>query len=455
MKTNLARGVAPQNGVAFQGGMVGSGVVLALCFLGAVSTSPLFAGSPPGEMTGSPSAVVRQAAKDNDGLATDPVELVKHEIAADDGAAGDSFGYLVSLYGRTAVVGAPAATIGSNQAQGAVYVFRHENGTWTQVQKLTASDGAAFDDFGNSVAFDGKTLLVGAPDAAVNGNAGQGAAYVFTQSAGVFSQTQKLLASDGAFGNEFGDSVAVKGDTALIGAIQLLHGNGAAYVFNNAAGAWSESQKLTAQEGAATFGDAVALDGNNALIGAQQTSVGGFFDQGAAFIFANKNGTWTETAELLAGDGTMFDSLGCSVALDGSTALVGASGTTISGKQTGAAYVFTASGDTWQKTQRITADDARVRDGFGSSVALRDGTALIGADQYASNGTGKVYVFEQTADTWTQESELMAAQGARNDEFGWSVALDHTTGLIGAWGATIRGQSGQGATYIWHHLPGS
>lgn len=144
---------------------------------------------------------------------------LQREFYATDGAAGDSFGYSLALQDKTAVVSAPGATIGGNVAQGAVYVFRYADGTWTQVAKLSADDGAAYDDFGSGVSFDGNTIIVGAPNAVVNGNGGQGAAYIFTLSGGTWRQTQKLLATDGALGNGFGASVAVQGTTALIGAI--------------------------------------------------------------------------------------------------------------------------------------------------------------------------------------------------------------------------------------------
>jgi len=380
-----------------------------------------------------------------------PVGLLNRELVAADGASGDSFGYSIALHGDIAVIGAPAATVGGNHAQGAVYVFQLIGSNWTQVQKLIANDGSAFDDFGNSVAFDRSTIIVGAPDVAIDGNAGQGAAYIFTLSGDVWSQTQKLLAADGALGNEFGESVAIQGDTAVIGAIQLLHGPGAAYIFNNTGSAWMQIQELTAAEGSATFGSSVALDGNQLLIGAQQTDVGGRFDEGAAFVFADENGTWSETAELTPGDDTMFDSFGGSVALEGPTALVGASGALIDGQQIGAAYLFHQQGGNWHQTQRLTATDARGGAGFGSSVSLSGNTACIGADQYATNGKGKAYLFENSDNTWTQANEVRAANPTGNDEFGWSGALDQRTLLIGAWGAKVNGHNAQGAAYVRHY----
>jgi hypothetical protein len=379
----------------------------------------------------------------------DPLVWLEQKVTATDGAAGDSFGYSVALDGPTAVVGAQAATVGDNLSQGAAYVFTRANGVWTEVEKLTANDGAAYDNFGNGVALSGTTVIVGAPNASVNGNTAQGAAYVFTESGGSWSQTQKLLAADGAASNEFGDSVSVQGNTALIGAIQLLHGPGAAYVFVNSGGTWTQTAKLTASGGSGAFGDAVRIDGNNALIGAQLTGVGGNMDQGAAFVFTNQGGTWSQSGLLVASDGGRFDSLGSSVALEGSTALVGAPGATVNGAQRGAAYIFTESNGSWNQTQKLTASDGEDLDDFGSSVALSGETALIGAAQYYSDGTGKTYVFGQSNNTWTQETELLASDGSADDEFGWSAALDGSTALIGAWGATVEGNIGQGAAYFY------
>jgi hypothetical protein len=379
----------------------------------------------------------------------DPLVWLEQKVTASDGVASDSFGYSVALDGITAVVGAQAATVGDNLSQGAAYVFTRTNGVWTEVEKLTANDGAAYDDFGNGVALSGTTVIVGAPNASVNGNTAQGAAYVFTESGENWTQTQKLLAADGAASNEFGTSVSLQGDTALIGAIQLLHGPGAAYIFVNSAGTWTQAAKLTASGGSGAFGDAVRLDGNNALIGAQLTGVGGNMDQGAAFVFTNQGGTWSQSGVLVASDGGRFDSLGSSVALEGSTALVGAPGATVNGAQRGAAYIFTESNGSWNQAQKLTASDGEDLDDFGSSVALSGETALIGAAQYYSDGTGKVYVFGESNNTWAQETELLASDGSADDEFGWSAALDGSNALIGAWGATIDNNIGQGAAYFY------
>ncbi|HEV7490775.1 MAG TPA: FG-GAP repeat protein, partial [Rhodanobacteraceae bacterium] len=128
----------------------------------------------------------------------DPLDwLQEQEITADDGAPNAEFGVAVALHGTTAMVGAQQANIGANEDQGAVYVFDQSGSGWTQSQKLTSDDGAAFDTFGDAVAFQGDTAIVGAYAATVNNFAYQGAAYVFTRSNGTWSQAQKLAPDDG------------------------------------------------------------------------------------------------------------------------------------------------------------------------------------------------------------------------------------------------------------------
>jgi hypothetical protein len=163
--------------------------------------------------------------------------------------------------------------------------------TWTQQQKLTASDGAATDNFGSSVALSGDTALVGASGDDVGGNANQGSAYVFVRTGTTWTQQQQLTASDGTTGDNFCISVALEGDTAVIGAgADDINGNadqGSAYVFVRTGTIWAQQQKLFAADGAANdfFGYSVALNGGTALVGAYLDDIGGNVDQGSAYIF--------------------------------------------------------------------------------------------------------------------------------------------------------------------------
>jgi hypothetical protein len=181
--------------------------------------------------------------------------------------ANDLFGFSVAIDGDTAFVGA-------NSNQGAVYVFTRSGGSWTELQKLTAPDAAAGDLFGVSLALDAGTVVIGASGKTERGDAGAGAAYVFTLSGGVWTAQQKLLPDISAASNLFGAAVAVSGDTALIGSfgddIGAKTDQGSAVVFVRSAGVWTKQQKLTAADGLADdkFGLAVALSGDTAVIGA-------------------------------------------------------------------------------------------------------------------------------------------------------------------------------------------
>src|SRR5204862_541460 len=140
------------------------------------------------------------------------------KLTASDGLAGDEFGYRVDLSRNTLVVGAFSATVNGVVSQGAAYVFTRSTNTWSENQKLVASDGGLFDNFGASVALDRDTALVGAYGATVDGHTGQGAAYIFTNSGGTLTQTQKLTANDGESNANFGNAVALDNQQALIGA---------------------------------------------------------------------------------------------------------------------------------------------------------------------------------------------------------------------------------------------
>jgi hypothetical protein len=251
--------------------------------------------------------------------------------------AGDFFGWSVALSapGSTALVGAR----GHNSGTGSAYVFTLGWGGWSPAGGLAASDGASDDQFGWSVALSapGSTALVGA-----RGHETQtGAAYVFTLGWGGWSQAGELTAADGVSGDLFGSSVALsaRGATALIGAPDRDTLTGAAYVFSRHRGTWSQAGELTASDAAASdeFGLAVQLSapGGTALIGAPEHNT-----TGAAYVFTERRGAWSQAGELTAADAAVFDDFGWAVALSapGGAALIGAPG---HNSASGAAYVFT------------------------------------------------------------------------------------------------------------------
>jgi hypothetical protein len=370
----------------------------------------------------------------HEALARDGVS--EQEVGASDGAPGDEFGISVAVDGDTALIGASY----ENGGQGAAYVFVQSGGVWSETQKLTASDGAASDWFGQSVALDGDTAVIGAPQYLDFGN---GAAYVFTRSGASWSESQKLTADDGAGRDQFGISVAVDGSNVLVGAYGLAFYQGAAYAFVGSGGSWTQAQKLVANDAAqnADFGVSVALDGTTALIGAY----GDASYQGAAYVFDGTGGTWSQMQKLVASDGAANAHFGISVALEGGRALVGAEGASVgANSHQGEAYAFSSGAGTWAETQALVASDGAAWDYFGRSVALNGPNAIVGA--YGVNAQqGGAYLFTAAGDQWKEAQPLTASDGAGGDQYGIWVALSGTTALVGASGA----DGFEGAAYFY------
>jgi len=368
-------------------------------------------------------------------------------LIASDGATRDRFGSSVSLSDPVCLIGAYQAAIGSNTFQGAAYLFRNldtATGTVTQNVKLTASDGATSDLFGFSVSQSGAIGLVGAPYAAIGSNSVQGAAYVYRNldtASGTVTQNVKLTASDGGAQNAFGWSVSLSGTIGLVGAI-----GAGAYVFRNldtASGTVTQNVKLTASDGAAgdEFGFSVILSDAIGMVGAPYATIGSNQEQGAAYLFRNLDttiGTLTQDVKLTASDGAAGDLFGNSVSLSGSVGLAGAPSPNAGW---GAAYLFrnldTATGAVTQNV-KLTASDAAGGNDFGFSVSLSGSSGLVGAHGAtvgSNSGQGAAYLFlnlDTATGTVTQNVKLTDSDGAAEDFFGYSVSLDGDLFTIGA-----------------------
>jgi formylglycine-generating enzyme required for sulfatase activity len=322
----------------------------------------------------------------------------QQQLVASDGGSPDRFGISVSLSTDTAIVGAYLDDVGANADQGSAYAFVRSGTAWGQQAHLVASDGLAGDHLGSSVSVSGDTAIVGAPAAASQ----QGSAYVFVRSGTTWAQQVKLTASDGAPGDQFGGSVSVSGDYALVGAlaetVSANAGQGSAYVFVRSGTIWAQQQKLTASDGASgdQFGGSVSVSGDTALVGANHDAVGANAGQGSAYVFVRTGTTWTQQGKLVASDGTANDQLGTSVSVSGDTALVGANNDTVGANAAqGSAYTFVRSGTAWAQQKKLTASDGAANDQFGTSVAVSGDTALAGAalDDVGASDQGSAYVF--------------------------------------------------------------
>ena len=299
---------------------------------------------------------------------SDTLTADETKLTASDGAPFDQFGISVSVSGNTAVIGA-FADDDNGATSGSAYVFENLGGVWVEVAKLTASDAAAGDRFGQSVSVSGNTAVVGADLDDDNGT-DSGSAYVFANVGGAWYEVAKITASDGAPGDHFSfQSVSVSGTTAVVG----TSGGSSAYVFENFGGVWVEVAKLTASDGApvSRFGLSVSLSGNTVVVG---DPFGTDVNPSSAYVFEKMDQVWLETAKLTASDGAPFDRFGISVSLSGDTAVVGAIFASVN--SSGSAYVFELRDLTpaEQTVNLIAGIEDLVAEGFLSSGA---GTSLI------------------------------------------------------------------------------
>ena len=360
------------------------------------------------------------------------------------GGAGGGFGSSMALSadGNTALIGAPF----DNGDVGAAWLFTRSVGIWTQQDaKLTGTGGVGISDFGVSVALsaDGNTALIGGS----NDQSSTGAAWVFTRSAGVWTQQGAKLTQTGGVGAPaFGWSVALSADgsTALIGGPADQSETGAAWVFTRSGGVWTQHAQLAGgtESGGAQFGSSVALssDGSTALISGPYDNS----DAGAAWVFTQSGGVWTQQGgKLTASDennangGGLFG-FAAALSSGGSTALIGGpnDGNPIGGRAPGAAWVFTRSGGAWaQSGSKLTPSDetnSPVGGGFATSVALSvDGTTALAGGFYDDNSVGAAWVFTRSGGVWSQQGPKLV--GLDSAQAGLSVALsaDGNTALVG------------------------
>lgn len=289
--------------------------------------------------------------------------------------------------------------------------------------------------FGDAVALFGDTALIGAYGDD-DGGPYSGSAYVFTRSGTVWTQQQKLTALDAANYDRFADTVALFGDTALIGATgSALTNAGAAYVFARSGGVWTQQQKLTSSDLEANdyFGTSVSLDGDTAVISAYYDSHSGLTSAGSAYVFTRSGTTWTQQAKLTASDAMDWDLFGYSVAVEGDTALVASiSADDANNCGCGAVYVFTRAGAAWTELKQLAASDAVYDDGFGTSVAISADTALVGSfvDDHAGGGNaGSTYFFSEVAQVGPPCPANIVCDG--------NVNVSDLLAVINAWGPCI------------------
>ncbi|KYK29042.1 hypothetical protein AYK20_06220 [Thermoplasmatales archaeon SG8-52-1] len=346
------------------------------------------------------------------------------------------FGFSVSISEDNIIVGEMNDRIDT----GSAYLFKNYDLLWLRTDKIYHSFWAPYDSFGLSVSIDGDYAIVGAPEK----NNGTGAAYIFKRDGLSWIKTAQLLASDGKPGYIFGFwSVSICDDYAIVGAPGGIDDNGnstgSAYIFKRSDTTWTEEQKLTYPDGEhrGEFGITVDIQEDYAIVGNPDT----LNFTGSAYIYKRYGSTWIMEQKLTASDAEQRNDFGLCVSLDGDYAIVGAP---TKNNGTGCAYVFKRSGDIWNEEDKLIASDGMVKDNFGWSVSIDGNNAIIGAwgdDNYK----GSAYIFKLDGLTWSEGKKLTASDGKAHDEFGWSVSIDGDYAIIGA----FFDNNGAGSAYIF------
>ncbi len=371
-----------------------------------------------------------------------------------------SFGSVVDISSNKAIVGANL----EGKDQSVLYIFQKENNLWKQATELSLENSNFFDQSSISAAIDNSTAIVGLPWNDTNGKTAQGIVYVFEEK-GSWQQVARLIPDDGQAEDLFGSSVAISGNTIIVGAQRSKTDSGiakgAAYVFTKEGNNWQQTAKLQASAGKAFdgFGNAVAIDGDIALVAAKSNEVNGEPARGSVYVYKKQGSNWALANTLIAQDGKSGDKFGSAVAIDGETIVVGAESYTYGNQVSqGAAYVFKAQDNwlgtsEWEQVAKLIAKDGEGGDHFGSSVDINGNKIVVGAylDNIDSNGyfQGSTYIFEERLGVWEQLTKLAVENGTKGDNFGNSVAISGEDIIVGAPSSDINGNIDQGMAYTF------
>lgn len=352
------------------------------------------------------------------------------------------FGTSVALSNDTIVVGAISS--------GSAYVFTKSGSQWSEQQKLTVAIPTPGETFGRSVAISGDTIIVGAANYTNDNSSVRGSAYVFVRSGTNWSLQQRLEANDGLPGDDFGWSVGLFGNTAVIGAVNDDDPSGkvnvgSAYVFVRSGATWSLQQKLTAPDSGIAdpnltgdaFGSSVGIWDNTILVGAPWHDHGGVENSGAGYVFDRVGTTWSLSAEIRPSDTLIGKAFGMASAICNNKIVVGAYLDDICslGLDVGSAYVFTKDGVTWNQEAKLTGSDVVSGDAFGRAVALFGDRVVVGAFTHKTNDaveSGAAYLYQRIGSGWTEQQKLTASDVSAGQMLGFAVAISDTITVIGA-----------------------
>ena len=364
------------------------------------------------------------------------------EITGTPGTYDEYFGIAVSIVADRALVGSYFDKDNGTQS-GSAYIFVREGGGWKLDAKLVPDDGIPYAQYGASVSIDGNTAVIGAPGDSIGGSA-----YVYVLSDGKWLLQQKLEAVDPVFGDDFGACVSLSGNRSMIGAdldeppgASRLSNKGSVFVFERINGVWTEKAKLTRSVGI-YFGEVLCLDGDTALISSATST--NTSTQRNVHVYVCQDGTWTEQQQLLKTNSQQIDdAYGFALSLDGDSALVGAYKSDANSIDDGCAYIFMRNGGAWSQHAKINSPAARQGDYFGKAVSLEGDTALIGA---SGPNRRSAYVFVLSGGEWTLQGEF---SGASTRLFGGAVGLSGDTAIV-----TDTDFLSDGAAFVFERVAG-
>jgi FG-GAP repeat protein len=335
-------------------------------------------------------------------------------------------------------------------------------GDWQQLAKLVSGRGEATEPFAGSVGISGDTVVVSASTDYVNAMA----AYVFVKSPQGWGNNPAIAALRlPSPVDRFEPSVAIDGDTVVIGAAGGPDYPSYAYVFVKPAAGWTTMNPtavLAAPDSTdGAFGQSVAISSDTIVVGDPGGNIYTSYNPGAVYVFVKPAGGWqdmTETAKLTASDGVLRDELGYSVAINGDTVAAGAPQYLETGP-IGKAYVFVEPAGGWKdmtQTAELTAPDA-LSSGIGFSIALSANTVLAGSP-FGDTIDGAAYVFTKPVSGWANMTETATLTPGDNQSveglYGWCVAI---SGQIAAVGSVRRGVPPfgiEGGVYVFTEPPG-
>jgi len=322
----------------------------------------------------------------------------------------------------------------------------------TQQANLAISDASSGDEIGYSMAIDGDTLVVGARYQDTGGT-NAGAAYVFTRSGTTWSQQAKLTASDAQSNNNFGFSVSIDGDTVAVLASNADAATSAiaAYVFTRSGTSWSQQAKLVPSSAQSLdyFPAKISISSDTVIVGGWGKNSAAA-NVSAVYVFTRSGTSWSQQAVLTASDEQAYDGFGRGVGISSDTVVVGAGYEDTGGTNVGAAYVFTRSGTSWSQQAKIQASDAQANDFFGYSVSIDGDTMVVGgySEDTGGSNAGAAYVFTRSGTSWSQQAKVTASDAQAHDNFGFSVSIDGDTIVAAAPEEDTEG-SNAGAAYVF------